>query len=73
MTPVEQASAAHGLRPGEFVSFSFEGRKLVGKLNRITRRATVLVPDRNGAEYSDGQKYLKFYVPLDALAKVPQA
>ena len=73
MTPVQHTSTALGLRRGDLVSFMFEGRTLVGKVNRVTRRATVLVPAPDGVQYQDGQKYRKFYVPVSALVKVRQA
>jgi len=70
MTPAKRTSTALGLRAGELVSFNFRGRRLVGTLNGVAKRATVLVSHEDGTEYSDGQKYLKFYVPLIALSKV---
>jgi hypothetical protein len=73
MTPRTHVSTALNLRLGDRVSFPFAGRRLVGKLNRVTRRATVLVPDPGGVQYTDGQYYRKFYVPVDALTKVERA
>ncbi|MCA9547073.1 MAG: hypothetical protein KC613_21875, partial [Myxococcales bacterium] len=66
ITPRERA-AEQGLHVGARVRFEHNGRRLTGVINRITRRATVLVPDPKGARYSDGRHYAKFYVPLDAL------
>ena len=63
----EHASVRHGARVGGLVAFEFEGRRLVGRVNRIHRRATVLVEDSKGQQYSDGRQYAKFYVPLEAL------
>jgi hypothetical protein len=40
-----------------------------GRVNRITRRATVLVPAPTGELFSDGKRYLRFYVPLEQLKK----
>ena len=42
-------------------------RYSVGVVNRITRRATVLVEDQHGLPYSDGKRYKKFYVPFGSL------
>jgi hypothetical protein len=70
MTPSTLVAAALALRLDDPVSFTFAGRRLVGTLNRVTSRATVLVPDRGGVQYTDGQTYRKFYVPVDALTKV---
>jgi hypothetical protein len=57
-----------GLRVGSEVSFRYKGLPFSGRLNRITKRATVLVEDPQGIPYSDGKKYKKFYVPLEKLA-----
>jgi hypothetical protein len=57
-----------GLRIGETVSFKYKGQPFSGRLNRITKRATVLVETPDGTLYSDGRKYRKFYVPLGSLA-----
>ena len=67
VTAREHASVQHGARVGSMVGFEFEGRRLVGRVNRIHRRATVLVEDSKGQRYSDGNQYAKFYVPLDAI------
>jgi hypothetical protein len=36
-------------------------------VNRVTKRATVLVPDPAGLEFSDGTRYRPYYVPLSLL------
>jgi len=64
VTPREQAAVRHGVQVGGIVAFEYEGRRLVGRVNRIRRRATVLVPDADGAPYSDGGTYAKYYVPI---------
>jgi len=69
ITPRERA-ATQGVQPGASVVFDFEGRMLTGIVNRVTRRATVLVPDRNGERFSDGNVYRKYYVPLESLRLV---
>jgi len=67
VTPMEHAAAQHGIRVGSLVCFDFEGRRLVGRVNRAHSRATVLVEDAKGLPYSDGKKYQKFYVPFGML------
>jgi hypothetical protein len=67
VTPREEAAVRHGIAPGGRVEFEYEGRRLVGKVNRIHRRATVLVKDPGGRRYTDGGRYAKFYVPLAML------
>ncbi len=67
ITPREMAQTKYGIQAGQRVKFTFDGRRYVGMVNRVTKRATVLVPDRDGQRYSDGQRYLKFYVPLPDL------
>jgi hypothetical protein len=69
VTPRERARVAFGLKVGDRVSFEHEGARHVGTLNRITRRATVLVENPAGRPYSDGGRYAKFYVPLAQLRK----
>ena len=68
VTPMEHAAAQHGIRVGSLVCFDFEGRRLVGRVNRAHSRATVLVEDAKGLPYSDGKKYQKFYVPFGMLS-----
>lgn len=63
ITRAERA-AESGIRVGALVSFLFEGRRLVGRVNRITKRATVLVEDAAGMRYSDGRRYKRYYVPI---------
>ena len=67
VTAREHAAAKHRIRVGSMAKFQFEGRWRVGRVNRIHRRATVLVEDDEGQRYSDGGRYTKFYVPLEAL------
>jgi hypothetical protein len=66
VTPRERA-AALGLRPGQRVVFDFEGSQYEGILNRVTKRATVLVPHPHGEPMADGNRYHRFYVPLGHL------
>jgi len=67
ITPRERAAEEFNVRVGSRVIFQIEGRQYQGIVNRITRRATVLVQDPAGERYSDGKRYLKFYVPIGML------
>lgn len=71
ITPRENAARKFDIVPGDWVSFQFENQTLRGIVNRITRRATVLVPSVRGAVFTDGQRYLKYYVPVALLCKLP--
>ena len=70
VTPHERARDALGLGVGSRVRFRAGRTVHEGFINRITRRATVLVLDPEGTRYTDGQRYAKYYVPLDALEAV---
>jgi len=67
ITPGERAREKFGIKTGDRVRFRIDGAEYVGIVNRITRRATVLVEDRNSPLYSDGKRYARFYVPLPLL------
>jgi hypothetical protein len=67
ITQRERAERKFNIRVGTKVSFRFEGTSYIGTVNRITRRATILVPDSKGQLYTDGHRYRKFYVPLSHL------
>jgi len=67
VTQRERASSVYGIRPGDRVRFRFDGMQFEGLVNRIHRRATVLVEHSEGLPYSDGRRYRKFYVPLQQL------
>ena len=69
VTPREQAAETFGVRVGDAVEFDMEGARLRGRVNRITRRATVLVEHPSGALFTDGRRYQTFYVPLSLLRK----
>ena len=69
VTPREIAAKTHAIRQGDLVAFDHEGTTRVGRINRITKRATVLVEDDNGRLFSDGKKYATFYVPVAMLRK----
>jgi hypothetical protein len=69
VTPREVAATNHAIRLGDRVAFDYEGKTRVGRVNRITRRATILVEDPTGPLFSDGQRYLRFYIPIAMLRK----
>ena len=69
IVPRERALRQYSIRTGDRVRFEFEGTPLVGVVNRITRRATVLVEDPRGQPYTDGHRYRKYYIPLAMLRK----
>ena len=69
LTPADIAKASYGIRAGDKVAFRFDGKQHIGWVNRITKRATVLVRNDRGIQYSDGYRYLKYYVPLSQLKK----
>lgn len=70
ITPRERALVKFGIKPGDRVRFRMDGRHFTGIVNRITKRATVLVEDERGVRYSNGKRYAKFYVPLRQLEPV---
>lgn len=72
ITPIERASVRFGIRPGDRVEFAHDGRRLTGVVNRITKRATVLVESERGQPYSDGRRYQKYYVPVAHLRRRPR-
>lgn len=70
ITQQERASEKFNVRVGSNVQFNLDGIRYTGVVNRITRRATVLVIDPRGQLYGDGKRYRKFYVPLSHLELV---
>lgn len=69
LTPRDLARQRLGISPGDKVIFSVDGQQVKGHVNRITKRATILVAHPKGELYSDGCKYRKFYVPLQHLRR----
>ncbi len=70
ITQRERALAKFNIRVGDHVRFAHDGKVLSGRVNRITRRATVLVEHAKGERFNDGNRYLRFYVPLERLTRV---
>jgi len=70
ITQSERAAKNFDIRVGSIVRFTREGKSVTGWVNRITRRATVLVDDPKGERFSDGKRYVRYYVPLEKLELV---
>lgn len=70
ITQRERAARKFNIRVGDTVCFRSDGKQIVGRVNRITRRATVLVNDPQGEQFSDGGRYTRWYVPLEKLHPV---
>ena len=69
LTPSDIARKRLGISCGDSVVFNIAGKRHRGVVNRITKRATVLVEDPSGDEYCDGVNYAKYYVPLPMLKR----
>lgn len=67
VTQRERAASKFNVRVGTRVKFRHDGKTYSGTVNRITRRATVLVKDSKGQLYDDGHRYAKYYVPISHL------
>ena len=65
-----ERAAAMGISVGALVTFRYRGKRLQGRVNRVTKRATVLVEDPEGTRWSDGRRYVGYYVPLGGLRPV---
>lgn len=70
ITPKERAIVKFGIRPGMQVRFRFDGVVHTGVVNRLSKRATVLVESDRGQPYTNGKRYAKFYVPVQMLEAV---
>jgi hypothetical protein len=67
VTQRERAAKLFDIRVGSRVYFMHDGHPVQGVVNRITRRATVLVESPHGEMYSNHKRYLKYYIPITAL------
>jgi hypothetical protein len=72
ITPREHAFTRFDVKTGDRVSFRLDGQHYIGRVNRITKRATVLVESDSGPRYSDGKRYAKFYVPVSMLQTIAE-
>ncbi len=70
ITQRERALIKFNIRVGDIVRFAHDGKVISGRVNRITRRATILVASSKGQVFSDGERYIRYYVPLEKLQKV---
>lgn len=70
ITQRERAAVKFNIRVGDVVMFHHDGHQFKGRVNRITRRATVLVPNPKGQRFTDGKRYARYYVPLEKLTRV---
>lgn len=70
ITQRERAAVKFNIRVGDEVLFFHDGHRMQGRVNRITRRATVLVPNAAGQKFTDGKLYSRYYVPLEKLTRV---
>lgn len=68
-----ERAARYGIVVGSRVAFAIRGQPLTGRVNRITKRATVLVEDARAPRWSDGRRYARYYVPLGELRLVDAA
>lgn len=59
-----ERAARDGIVVGSRVTFDVHGEALAGRVNRITKRATVLVEDPRAPRWSDGRRYARYYVPV---------
>ena len=69
ITPSDTAESIYDISAGDWVHFEMNQQTVMGFVNRITKRATVLVPSRQGTRYTDGKRYMKYYVPITQLRK----
>ena len=64
---------------GSAVVFRYDGVRLTGQVNRVQKRVTVLVrdtlrtPHDDSREFSDGQFYRKFYIPVSECTLLPSS
>lgn len=66
----EVALEKYGFKEGDLVSFEYRGERFSGFVKRITKRATVFVPDPDGDHREKGMQCFKWYVPIEELKKV---
>lgn len=69
LAPIDTAETDLQIEVGDLVTFVRGRERFRGFVNRITKRATILVPNKTGALYSDGKRYRRYYVPLTSLTR----
>jgi hypothetical protein len=72
ITRDEVAFVNHSIEVGRMVRFTLDGKIMTGKVNRVQKRVTVLVKENgpNSIQFSDGQFYAKYYVPISSCTVV---
>jgi bifunctional DNA-binding transcriptional regulator/antitoxin component of YhaV-PrlF toxin-antitoxin module len=70
ITHPERALKRYGIKIGDKVEFMYKNSTYTGIVNRITKRATVLVEHSDRRLYTDQKNYLKYYIPLSKLKKI---
>lgn len=66
----EIAREKYGLEIGDRVSFTHQQQRCYGYIKRITKRATVIVPDPQGNHVQEGIPCFIWYVPVEDLTRV---
>ena len=69
ITQEERAFLKFSIKVGDKVSFEYNTKKYIGIVDRITKRVTVLVKDKNNSKYANEEGFLKFYIPISMLNK----
>ncbi|MBA7555297.1 hypothetical protein ES705_47955 [subsurface metagenome] len=69
ITQEERTFLKFGIEVGDKVSFEYNNKTYIGIVNRITKRATVLVKDKNNSKNANEEGFLKFYIPISMLNK----
>ncbi len=69
ITQEERAFLKFSIKVGDKVSFEYNTKKYIGIVDRITKRATVLVKDKNNSKNTNEKGFLKFYTPISMLNK----
>ncbi len=68
VTQEERAAEVYDLAIGDEVTFEYGGKEHRGFITNITKRATVMVRDKEGMYRDDqGKRYTKYYIPLSYL------
>lgn len=71
IVPEERVYVDHGIKAGDKVHFVHEGREFRGIVQRVVRRATVMVESEDGRYVnSEGKRFTKWYIPPSELSKI---
>ncbi|MHA1657643.1 MAG: SprT-like domain-containing protein [Promethearchaeota archaeon] len=69
ITQKERAFLKFSIKVGDKVSFEYNKKTYIGIVDRITKRATVLVKDNEDSKYANEEGFMKFYIPISMLIK----